>query len=379
MTIKFAFIVQSYILAHQSAACYVSLLKLDNLMRNNQIQPVLLPILSPLIAIAAALIVGAGLIAIAGKNPVAAYSALFQESLTNYYGFSNTLTKSTPLLLTSLGVLVALKAGQFNIGGEGQIYMGGLGSALVGLYVKGLPLVIHLPLGLLVGFLFGAVWGLIPGYLKAVRGINEVITTLLLNYVAQNLISYLVSGPMIEPGAPSPFSPKLAQTAQLPTILPQTQTHAGILIALIAAGILWLLFLRSPLGYQIETVGQNPIAARYAGLSVERTIMLVMAVAGGLAGLAGSSEVMGLKYRLFENFSGGYGFDAIAIAFLSRGSVPGVVFTSLFFGALRSGANVMQRTADVPLTIVYAIQGLTVLFIAISLALEYKTPVTGKN
>ncbi len=337
--------------------------------------PDLIPIGQP----AAALIVGAGLIAIAGKNPVAAYSALFQESLTNYYGFSNTLTKTTPLLLTSLGVLVALKAGQFNIGGEGQIYMGGLGSALVGLYVKGLPLVIHLPLGLLVGFLFGAVWGLIPGYLKAVRGINEVITTLLLNYVAQNLISYLVSGPMIEPGAPSPFSPKLAQTAQLPTILPQTQTHAGILIALIAAGILWLLFLRSPLGYQIETVGQNPIAARYAGLSVERTIMLVMAVAGGLAGLAGSSEVMGLKYRLFENFSGGYGFDAIAIAFLSRGSVPGVVFTSLFFGALRSGANVMQRTADVPLTIVYAIQGLTVLFIAISLALEYKTPVTGKN
>lgn len=334
---------------------------------------IFLPLLFSVLAIAAALIVGAGLIVIAGKNPVAAYSALFQESLANYYGFGNTLTKTTPLLLTSLGVLIALKAGQFNIGGEGQIYMGGLGSALVGLYVKGLPLLIHLPLGLLVGFLFGAVWGLIPGYFKAVRGINEVITTLLLNYVAQNFISYLVNGPMMEPGAPSPFSPKLAKTAQLPTILPQTQTHAGILIALIAAAILWVLFLRSPLGYQIETVGQNPIAARYAGLSVEGTIMLVMAVAGGLAGLAGASEVMGLKYRLFENFSGGYGFDAIAIAFLSRGSVPGVVFTSLFFGALRSGANVMQRTAEVPLTIVYAIQGLTVLFIAISLAFEYKT------
>ncbi|MBV9388632.1 MAG: ABC transporter permease, partial [Chroococcidiopsidaceae cyanobacterium CP_BM_ER_R8_30] len=227
-------------------------------------------------------------------------------------------------------------------------------------------------LGLLAGFLFGAVWGLIPGYLKAVRGINEVISTLLLNYVAQNFISYLVNGPMMEPGAPSPFSPMLAKTAQLPTILPQTQTHAGLLIALAAAGILWVLFWRSPLGYQIEIVGQNPIAARYAGLSVERTIMLVMSLAGGLAGLAGASEVMGLKYRLFENFSGGYGFDAIAIAFLSRGSVPGVVFTSLFFGALRSGANTMQRNADVPLTIVYAIQGLTVLFIAISLAFEYK-------
>lgn len=341
-------------------------------MKSNRSQPFLLPILSPLIAIAAALMVGAGLIIIAGKSPIAAYGALFQEAIANYYGFGNTLTKTTPLLLTSLGVLVALKAGQFNIGGEGQIYMGGLGSALVGLYVKGFPLVIHLPMALLAGFLLGAIWGLIPGYLKAVRGVNEVITTLLLNYIAQYFISYLVQGPMIAPGAPSPFSPKLLESAQLPTILPQTQTHAGILIALIAAGILWMVFARSPLGYQIEAVGQNPTAARYAGMSVERTIMLVLALAGGLAGLAGASEVMGLKYRLFENFSGGYGFDAIAIAFLSRGSIPGVVFTSLFFGALRSGANVMQRSADVPVTIVYAIQGLTVLFIAISLALEGK-------
>lgn len=332
-----------------------------------------LPILSPLIAIAAALFVGAILIVIAGKNPIAAYSTLFQEAIANYYGFGNTLTKTTPLLLASLGVLVALKAGQFNIGAEGQIYMGGLGSALIGLYVKDLPLVLHLPLALLGGFLFGAFWGWIPGYLKAVRGVNEVITTLLLNYVAQYFVSYLVTGPMIEPGAPSPFSPKLPQSAQLPTILPQTQAHLGIVIGLIAAGLLWVVFLRSPLGYQIEAVGQNPIAARYAGMSVKRTIMLVMAVAGGLAGLAGASEVMGLKYRLFENFSGGYGFDAIAIAFLSRGSILGVVLTSLFFGALRSGANVMQRSAEVPVTIVYAIQGLTVLFIAISLALEYKS------
>jgi simple sugar transport system permease protein len=342
------------------------------MMETNRSQPVLLPILSPLIAIAAALLVGAGLIIIAGKNPIAAYGALFQEAIANYYGFGNTLTKTTPLLLTSLGVLVALKAGQFNIGGEGQIYLGGLGSALVGLYVKGLPLVIHLPLALLAGFLFGAIWGLIPGYLKAVRGVNEVITTLLLNYVGQYFISYLVNGPMMQPGAPSPFSPKLPESAQLPTILPQTQTHAGILIGLLVAGILWVVFLRSPLGYQIEAVGQNPIAARYAGLSVERTIMFVMAVAGGLAGLAGSSEVMGLKYRLFENFSAGYGFDAIAIALLSRGSVLGVIFTSFFFGALRSGANVMQRSAGVPVTVVYAIQGLTVLFIAVSLTLERK-------
>ncbi|MDX2230014.1 MAG: ABC transporter permease [Leptolyngbyaceae cyanobacterium bins.349] len=329
-----------------------------------------LPVVSPLLAIAAALLVGAGLIAIAGVNPLKAYGILFSEALLNYYGFGNTLTKTAPLLLTSLGVLIALKAGQFNIGGEGQIYLGGLGSALIGLYVSGWPALLHVPFALAGGFLFGALWGFIPGYLKAMRGVNEVITTLLLNYVAQYWISYLVSGVLMERNAPSPFSPLVAPTAQLPILLPQTQTHAGILLGLLATLALWVIFAFTPLGYQIEAVGQNPIAARYAGIPVQRTIMTVMAIAGGLAGLAGAGEVLGLRYRLFENFSPGYGFDAIAIAILSRGNWAGVGLIALFFGALRSGASVMQRSAGVPVTVVYAIQGLTVLFIAISLALE---------
>ncbi|MDM9380669.1 ABC transporter permease [Chlorogloeopsis sp. ULAP01] len=336
----------------------------------DRIQRISLSIFSPVIAITSALFVGAILMLIAGANPIAAYIALFQESLSTYFGFGNTLTKMAPLLLTSLGVLVALRAGQFNIGGEGQIYLGALGSTLVGLYVQGLPGIIHVPLALLAGFLFGAIWGWIPGYLKAIRGVNEVITTLLLNYIAVNLISYLVQNPLQAPDAPSPYSPLIAKSAQLPIVLPGSLAHGGILLALIAAGILWVLLVRSPVGYQITAVGFNLIASHYAGISVERTIILVMALAGGLAGLAGACEVMGLKYRLFEQVSPGYGFDAIAIAFLSRGSVLGVVLTSLFFGALRSGANVMQRSAGVPVTIVYAIQGLSVLFIAISLAVE---------
>jgi general nucleoside transport system permease protein len=336
----------------------------------------LVPVLSPVLAIVLALLVGAILILVAGANPFKAYAVLFSESLTNYYGFSNMWTKLSPLLLAGLGVLVALRANQFNIGGEGQIYMGGLGSALVGLYVQGLPALIHIPLALIAGFLFGALWGLIPGYLKAYRGVNEVITTLLLNYIAINLVSYLVQNPLIEPGAPSPFSPLIAASAQLPALLPKTQAHAGVLLGLAAAAILWIMFARSPLGYQIEAVGQNPIAARYGGISVERTILLVMGISGGLAGLAGSGEVMGLKYRLFENFSPGYGFDAIAIAFLSRGNIGGVVLTSIFFAVLRSGANVMQRSAGVPVTVVYAIQGLTVLFIAVSLVIERRLGVS---
>jgi ABC-type uncharacterized transport system permease subunit len=340
-------------------------------MINNRLH-LLLPILSPLIAIASALLVGAGLILLAGANPIIAYTALFQESLSTYFGFGNTLTKMTPLLFTSLGILVALRGGQLNIGGEGQIYLGALGSSLIGLYLQGLPALIHIPLGLFAGFIFGAAWGFIPGYLKAIKGVNEVITTLLLNYIAVNLISYLVQNPLKAPAAPSPYSPLIAKTAQLPIILPGSLAHAGILLALIAAGILWVLLVRSPLGYQISAVGFNPIASRYAKISVERTIMLVMFLAGGLAGLGGACEVMGLKYRLFEQVSPGYGFDAIAIAFLSRGSILGVVLISLFFAALRSGANIMQRSAGVPVTVVYAIQGFTVLFIAIALALEYR-------
>ncbi|MDW8200180.1 MAG: ABC transporter permease [Cyanobacteriota bacterium SKYGB_h_bin112] len=327
---------------------------------------------TPLVAILAALLVGAGLISLVGVNPLRAYGILFTESLFNYYGLGNTLTKLSPLLFSSLGVLVALRAGQFNIGGEGQIYLGGLGSALVGLYVKGLPTIIHLPLALVTGFLFGAIWGFIPGYLKAVRGVNEVITTLLLNYIGLNLISYLVQGPLMEPKAPSPFSPLLAPSAWLPIILPQSQAHAGVILGLVAAIVLWIGLQKSALGYQIDVVGRNPTAARYAGISVARTIVLALTLAGGLAGLAGAGEVMGLKHRLFEKFSPGYGFDAIAIAFLSRGSVIGVILTSLFFAALNGGANVMQRSAGVPVTIVYAIQGLTVLFIAIGLAIEQR-------
>ncbi|MEP0751557.1 ABC transporter permease [Trichocoleus sp. Lan] len=339
-------------------------------MTTNRIQPVLLPILSPLVAIASALIVGAILILLAKANPITAYGILFKESLADYYGIGNTIAKTAPLLLASLGVLVPLKAGLFNIGAEGQIYMGGLGSALVGLSLQGLPALIHVPLALLGGFLLGGIWGFIPGYLKAVRGVNEVITTLLLNYVALNFVGYLVNNPLKAPGAPSAFSPLIAESARLPIILPQTQAHAGIFIGLLATGLLWVLLTRSPLGYQIEAVGQNPTAARYAGMSVERTIIAVMAFAGGLAGLAGAGEVMGLKYRLFDRFSPGYGFDAIAIALLSRGNLAGIVLTSVFFGILRSGANVMQRSANVPVTVVYAIQGLTVLFIAISFAVE---------
>ncbi len=320
----------------------------------------------PIVAILMSLILGGILIILIGKNPLEAYSILFQESLFNYYGFANTLTKTSPLLLASLGILIALKGGQFNIGGEGQIYLGALGSTLVGLFIHNLPSFLHILLALSAGFLFGALWGIIPGYLKTYKSINEVITTLLLNYVAINFISYLVHYPLAEPNAPSAYSPLIAEAAKLPIILPKTLAHAGIFVGIIAMIIVGILSQKTIIGYEIEVVGLNPKAATYGGISVNKTILLVMALSGGLCGLAGATEVMGLKYRLFENFSPGYGFNAIAIAFLSRGNVIGVFITSLFFGALLSGANIMQRSAEVPVTIVAVIQGLTLLFIGIS-------------
>ncbi|MEL4898000.1 ABC transporter permease [Crocosphaera sp. Alani8] len=320
----------------------------------------------PIIAITISLIIGAILIILIGKSPLEAYKVLFQESLFSYYGFANTLTKTSPLLLASLGILVALKGGQFNIGGEGQIYLGALGSTLAGLFIKNIPNLLHIILALIFGFFSGSLWGLIPGYLKAYRGINEVITTLLLNYIAINFISYLVNHPLAEPNAPGAYSPLIAEAAKLPVILPKTLAHAGIFVGIIAMIAVGILLQKTIIGYEIEVVGLNPKAATYGGISVSKTILLTMALSGGLCGLAGATEVMGLKYRLFENFSAGYGFNAVAIAFLSRGNVFAVLLTSLFFGALLSGANVMQRSAEVPFTIITVIQGLTLLFVGVS-------------
>ena len=248
--------------------------------------------------------------------------------------------------------------------------MGALGSVVIGLYSPNLPMWIHLPLALVGGFLLGAIRGVIAGYLKIARGLNEVLTTLLLNYIAQNFVNYMVNEPLIASDAPSPYTPLIVESARLPIILPKTQAHAGILLGLAIAIILAVVLSLTAFGYQVDAVGQNPTAASYAGISVNQTILAVMGLSGGLAGLAGSTEVLGAKYRLFENFSPGYGFDAIAIALLSRGNPLAVILTSLFFGVLRSGANVMQRSAGVSITVVYTIQGLTMLFLAISLAFE---------
>lgn len=326
--------------------------------------------LLPVWALALSFILGMVLVRLAGANPQQAFVFLVRGAFADLFGIGTTIVKATPLLLAGLGVGVCLRAGLFNIGAEGQLYMGALGAALVGLFVHGLSPITHIPLALLGAFVAGGLWGLIPALLKIRRGVNEVISTLLMNYIATFLVSMVVNEWLKDLGAPYPYTAMLSPSAILPTLIPTTDAHIGILIALAFAALAYFVFSRTAYGFQLKAVGANPSAASYAGINVNRTLIGAMIIGGGLAGLGGASEVMGLQHRLYEGFSPGYGFDAVVIGFLSNGNPVGVVATAFFFGALRSGANIMQRNAGVPFAIVFAIQGLAVLLLAASIPLR---------
>ena len=285
-------------------------------------------------AILAALALGSILIMLTGANPLTAYGALFHGAFLEYHGLATTVVKMCPLLLASLAFIVPLRAGLFNIGGEGQIYIGALFSTVVALYLPQMPGFIHIVVCCLAGALGGMVWGLIPALLKVYGRANELIITLLLNYVAINLVSYFVSGPMMEEGAPFPYSKEIPESLFLPYILPGTDAHLGTVIALGLAVLLYFVFERTTTGLSMLTMGRNPRACQYAGLSLKRLTIFSFCVGGGLAGLAGTLEVLGLKYRLFHMFSPGYGFDGIVVAFLAGVKPLFVIISSVFLAGL---------------------------------------------
>lgn len=328
--------------------------------------------LAPFWATLAALLLGAGLIWLAGINPLRAYWALFMGAFSDLYGISLTLTKTTPLLFAGLAVALSFRAGYFNVGAEGQLYLGGLGATLVGLYVRGISPLLHIPLALLAAFVAGGIWSVIPGYFKAKHNVNEIITCIFMHFIGLLLVEYMAGGPLMEPKAPAAMSPEIAVSAQLPVIIPNTDVHVGLIISLLLVLAMQFVFSKTTLGYQIKAMGLNPSACQYAGINVVRSLILLTFVSGGLAGWAGASEIMGLKHRLFDSFSPGYGIDAIVIAFLAKSNPLGVMLASLFFGALRSGAGMMQRATGLPVTAVLAIQGLVILFVAISLVLSQR-------
>lgn len=345
-------------------------------------------VLIPVLAIFSALVLGAILIAVSdvqilklwGSDPgqaftetwdivSTAYEALFRGAFGSTRAISETLTAASPLILAGLAVAIGFQAGLFNIGAQGQMLVGGMAAAVVGFQLD-LPVVIHLPLALFGGFLAGAIWGGIPGLLRAKTGAHEVITTIMLNLIALNLINYLLTTEFIQrEGRDDPISKGIENSAKLPRLLGfldrnDLRVHAGIIVALLMAYATWWLLFRSTIGYQFRAVGANPDAARYAGMNVVLLYTAVMAVAGGMGGLAGANEILGLQFRAAPGFTAQIGFDAIALALLGRSHPVGVVAAGILFGALRAGAQSMQAATSIPIDIILVLQALIIVFIA---------------
>jgi ABC-type uncharacterized transport system permease subunit len=275
------------------------------------------------------------------------------------------LVASTPYIFAGLAVALGFRAGLFNIGAEGQIFIGAIFAAFVGYSITGLPAIIHIPLALLAGALGGAIWGFIPGWLKATTGGHEVINTIMMNYIAFRLSDWLLKGPMRRPGTLNPITPMIQPSAELPRLFAEPiRFHAGFFVALAVAWLVYWFLFRTTWGFELRTVGFNPRAGRYAGMSIARATILAMALSGALAGLAGTNEVLGLNHNLAMAFSSGYGFDAIALALLGGSHPVGVVLAALLFGTLRTGALRMELVAGIPIDIVAILQAAILAFIA---------------
>ncbi len=341
-----------------------------------QTGPIRQTLLVSCISLGVALLIGALLMQAVGHSPLDAYQGLLQGSLGNAKGWATTIRKMTPFILTGLSVAVAFRAGMFNIGAAGQYLMGTIFAVWVGVNFEGLAAFWHLTLAVLAGMIGGFGWGLLPGLLKVTTGAHEVITTIMLNYIAALFTGWTVyagstqrnvqPGPLWDPAAGAVSESRdILASAQLPWLwAPPYRVHYGILLALLAALVVWWLLERSVVGFEIRAVGQNPGAARYAGMRIRWTLVLAMGLAGLLAGLAGAIETLGLNHKFAPEFSGGVGFDGITIALLGRTSPLGIVLASFLFGLLDAGASRMQFESGVPLDIIQIIQGLILVFVA---------------
>lgn len=325
----------------------------------------------PLVAVAAALLVSGLLMLTMGFNPLKAVYALFESAIGNKSAIGTTIIKSLPLLITGLAVVIAYRAEIFNIGVEGQILVGGIFATWVGVKVTGLPSLAHIILVIAAGMIGGAIYALLPALLKAKRGINEVIVTMLMNYVAALLLSWVVRGPLREPGQLYAKTAEVATTARLPILVPEMRLHPGIFIALLLILLVYFFLWYTVPGFNIRFVGSNPRAAEAAGINVSRTIMVSFLLSGSLAGLAGTLHIIGTEYRMLETFLSGFGYDAIAAALVGQLHPFGVLLGGFFFGALRSGSNGMQISLGIPSTLIYVIQALIILFVLASYHIRF--------
>ncbi len=330
--------------------------------------------LLPLIATLAALAIGAVMLLLLGANPLVGYAALLEGAFGSLNAIADTAVKATPLLLVGLGICIAFRSGVINIGGEGQMIMGALASIALGLAFPNASGWLIVPLALLLGFLAGAVWGGIPGYLKARFNVNEILSTIMMNVIAVQWMNLLLRGPLIDTAqkgaARIPQTPRLSAAFDLPRLVP-TRLHLGTLIAILLAFVVYFFLWRTTVGYRIRAVGLNPHASRYAGINVERYMVLSLFLSGAFAGLAGAVQVYGVNHFMITDgtaagFTGSAGFNGIVAALFGQLHPVGTIPASFLFGALLVGANKLQRVTQVPAALITALNGLVVVFVVSS-------------
>ncbi|MFL2785521.1 MAG: ABC transporter permease [Paracoccaceae bacterium] len=336
----------------------------------------------PIVAVVLALLLSALIMlatSVAPENIAKSFVALAYGSVGSLAAVSETLTSTIPLVLSGLGIGLAFRAGLFNIGAEGQIVIGGLAAVIASFAITGLPFYVHMPLVLTIGMLAGALYAGLAGFLRAATGAHEVISTIMLNLIAFRMLDYVLRQPFIQKeGRSDPISKAVLETAELPRLLafidPNLRVHAGLVIMLVSVALIYWLLFRSKLGFAFRVSGENPDAAKYAGIRAGLTIVLAMALAGGLAGLAGATQVTGVLGRASPGFSAGIGFDAIAVALLGRSHPVGILLAGLLFGALEAGGRQMQVDAGVSIDLIGIVQALIIVFVAAPLLVKQILP-----
>jgi len=320
----------------------------------------------PLAAVAATLVLCGGLIALAGADVIGAYAILFKSALGSRFSLAETVVKAAPLIFTGLAVAVAFRAKFWNIGAEGQLLAGAMAAAYIGALttVPGWTLVPGMLVG---GAVAGGLWALLPAILKLRYKVDDVVATLMLNFIMFYSMMALVDGPWKDPLSGYPDSPDIIPAAEFPILLAGTRLHLGVLLAFLAAPAIWFLMRRTTLGFAIRAVGENPLAARHGGVRIGRTVMLTAMVSGGLAGLAGVGEVGGLHFQVMASLSPSYGYTGIVIAMLARLNPLGVVPASLFFAIVMTGAEAMSRKTGVPVYLADVIQGTALICMIVAL------------
>lgn len=310
-----------------------------------------------------AFVVGAIILGASGVDVGNAYSIMFRGAFGNLFGFGDVMLKTISLLLAGLAVSVAFRCRQWNIGAEGQLYMGALGGTIVGISLLGAVPGLAILAVIVVSFIFGSLFALVPAVLKVKFGVNEVISTVLLNFVALLFISFLLHGPIKAPGF-NPYSPEIFDESQMPVILPGTRLHAGIFIAALATVGVYYLW-KTKIGFEIRSVGANIDASRYVGMNITKSVFVTLGISGGLAGIAGGLLVSGVQHLLIEGISPGYGFVAVIIALLGRQHPLGVAVVSFFFAVLMTGSETMYRSLGVPSAFAMSLQALVLVFVLV--------------